>query len=75
MWFPRPPTRAEVYVLLAFGAVVFFALGVFFIVWGITAPADKHDFAPGVIRYGIFCMLFAITLIIALVVGKRMIDG
>ena len=74
MWFPRSPTRAEVYVLLVFGAVVFFATGVFAIIWSIKPPPDRHELAPIVFRYGICFLSFAALLIIALVVGKRMTD-
>jgi uncharacterized membrane protein len=74
MWFPRSPTRAEVYVLLVFGAVVFFAMGIFSIIWSINPPPDRHDLAPMVLRGGIFSLGFAALLIIALVVGKRMTD-
>jgi hypothetical protein len=75
MWFPRSPNGAEVYVLLVFGAFVFFVLGAFGIICGLIALADRQQLAHAAIRYGLFCILLSATLIIGLVVGKRRTGG
>jgi len=62
----RPPTRGEAKVILLTAALFCFALGVFAIVAGVRAPAEKALLAHRAIFYGSACLFFGVVFVVSL---------